>query len=94
MKPERTQFRLSLVPEWKLDPRRGWLTRRCQLLCHSDAMVFADQVSDVACKFGESPLMVINGHEVTIRIGDGESGGISEGDFDLAEQIDELTIKF
>ena len=92
MKPERTQFRMTLVPEWELSRRQRWLKRRCQFVNHLEAMNFADKVSDIAWKMGQPPVILIANDTVTIRLGDGVPDGLREANFDLAERIDELLL--
>ncbi len=92
MKPERTQFRMTLISEWKLTRRQRWLKRQLEFNSHLEAMDFANEVSDVAWKMGEPPLIMIDNTTVTIRIGDGVADGLREANFDLAERIDELLL--
>ncbi len=92
MKAERTQFRMTLVPEWKLTRGQRYIKRQCRFMDHLEAMEFANRVSQVGWKMGEPPMILVDDDRVTIRIGDGVVDGLREANFDLAERIDELMI--
>lgn len=92
MKPERIQFRASLIPEWNLDPANRWLTRDFQFSCHLEAMAFVDRVSEIAWEMSHVPTIVIDDYKVSLKLTTASIGRLSDDDFDLAEKIDELVI--
>lgn len=90
MKAERVQFRGTLLPEWKIDRKKGCIQRQYQFSCHLEAMAFTDRVSEIAWEMGHLPVIVIDDFRVFVQCTTQETGSLSEKDFELAEKIEDL----
>ena len=92
LKPERVQFRLSLLPSaWQLEPATG---DQGQSICRiydfgdfANATDFLCTVAAIGLEVNQYPEVQINGGEVFVRLTAPKAGFIEEI-FDVAEAMD------
>lgn len=76
------------VPLWTLSEK--WIERDFTFGSFRQAMVFANQVADVAEKQGHHPDIFISYDRVHLTLSTHKVGGLSRKDFLLATTIDDL----
>ncbi len=82
------QIRASLasLPQWKLE--QGELVRTLIFKDFLEAMIFVNQVADLADKAGHHPDIDIRYNKVRLALVTHDAGGITESDISLAHHID------
>lgn len=80
----------------KLRDMRGWshvgksIQKRYTLKSFVPAIGLVNKIAEVAEKAGHHPDITINYNVVSISLSTHSEGGVTQKDFDLARQIDEL----
>jgi len=80
----------------RLQKLRDWthagkaLHRKYMFKSFLAAIAFVNKIADAAEKAGHHPDITINYSAVSISLSTHSEGGVTEKDFDLARQIDEL----
>ncbi|HET9176835.1 MAG TPA: 4a-hydroxytetrahydrobiopterin dehydratase [Terriglobia bacterium] len=80
----------------KLRDIRGWshvgksIQKRYSLKSFVPAIGLVNKIAEVAEKAGHHPDITINYNVVSISLSTHSEGGVTQKDFDLARQIDEL----
>ena len=80
----------------KLKDMRGWshmgkaIQKRYTLKSFMPAIGLVNKIAEVAEKAGHHPDITINYNIVAISLSTHSEGGVTEKDFDLARQIDQL----
>ncbi len=85
---EEIQQRLRRVPEWTLDDRL--IRRRFTCANFAEAMGFVNRVAERAEAVDHHPDITINWNRVTFELTTHFRHGLTDRDFDLAEDIDRL----
>ena len=80
---------LSGIPAWQLNGEE--IVRLFQFKNFVESMRFVNKVAELAEVAQHHPDIQINWNKVTLSLTTHDSGGLTQNDFDLAEQIDELS---
>lgn len=80
--------RLADAPGWK--SAKGELSRSYKLDSFAFAIEFVRRIGELAELANHHPTMEIRFNTVKVRLTTAEAGGVTELDFELAEQIDGL----
>ncbi len=84
--------RLQSLPNWEIT--EGQLNRTFTLPSFAHALMFMGAVGQLAEAAGHHPDLLLRGYnKVTIQLITHSAGGLTEKDFDLADQIDRLPHK-
>jgi 4a-hydroxytetrahydrobiopterin dehydratase len=86
--PEQIQAALPAVGNWK--QQGAEIRRTFQFKDFAQAMQFVNKVADVAEKANHHPDIDIRWNKVTLVLATHSEGGLTQNDFDLAQQIDRL----
>lgn len=85
---DQIEQRLSFHPEWT---RSGHIIlRRFSFPSFASAIMFVNTVAYLAEKQNHHPDITVQWKNVTISISTHDSGGLTDKDFQLAQQIDRL----
>lgn len=87
---EQAQALLKEVPEWRLEEDGGKIVREFKFKDFKGAMVFVNQVAEVAEKEGHHPDISIHWNRVRLELYTHKIGGLHENDFVMAAKIDAL----
>jgi 4a-hydroxytetrahydrobiopterin dehydratase len=79
---------LITIPAWRLENVN--LVRSFTFSDFGEAMSFVNSVADLAEKAGHHPDIDIRYNKVSLSLSSHDAGGITEKDFSLARQIDEI----
>ena len=92
-KLEAAQIALALtsVPNWKLQDTT--ISRTFQFKDFSAAMKFVDAVAGLAEQAWHHPDIDIRWNKVTLTLTTHDAGGLTQKDFDLARQFDQLSLR-
>lgn len=90
MKQNEVHEALKDVPEWDRDENYSLIQREFQFQDFSDAMVFVNKVAELAEEANHHPDICISYNTVVCMLTTHDVGGLTETDFDLAQQIGEL----
>jgi 4a-hydroxytetrahydrobiopterin dehydratase len=82
---------LALAPQWQR--RGGAISRTFQFKDFSAAMKFVDAVAGIAEQAWQYPDMDIRWNKVTLALTTHDAGGLTQKDFDLARQFDQLSLR-
>ncbi|MBX7222301.1 MAG: 4a-hydroxytetrahydrobiopterin dehydratase [Blastocatellia bacterium] len=77
---------LKLVPDW--EQKDAAIVRVFQFTDFKEAMVFVNQVAELAEAADHHPDITINWNRVTLLLTTHDRGGLTQLDFDLAGKID------
>jgi 4a-hydroxytetrahydrobiopterin dehydratase len=83
---EDIEQRLTQFPEWSLTGDA--LQRTLKFENFVAAMVFVNKVADLAERVQHHPDILVRYSKVTLTLSTHDAGGLTEKDFNLAEQID------
>ena len=83
---EAVQAALKKLPGWNLKDEA--IDKQYTWPSFPDAIKFVNQVADLAEQADHHPDILINYRRVTLTLSTHSEGGITQKDFDLAEQID------
>jgi len=78
--------KLKSLDGWSLD--REEIKKKYEFSSFPDAMKFVNKVADLAERADHHPDILINYRRVTLTLSTHSEGGITQKDFDLAEQIE------
>ncbi|MGA2854264.1 MAG: 4a-hydroxytetrahydrobiopterin dehydratase [Verrucomicrobiota bacterium] len=82
---------LALAPQWQR--RGGAISRTFQFKDFSAAMKFVDAVAGIAEQAWHYPDIDIRWNKVTLALTTHDAGGLTQKDFDLARQFDQLSLR-
>ena len=85
------QSHLASVPGWTLE--NGELTRTLELKSFPAAILFVSAVGHLAEAADHHPDFVIKYRKVTLSLVTHDAGGITQNDFNLAREINEIAPK-
>jgi 4a-hydroxytetrahydrobiopterin dehydratase len=88
LSPEAAQSRLSQLPGWQIES--GELVRTFQFKDFVAALHFVNRVGELAEKAGHHPDIDIRYNRVRLALVSHDAGGLTEKDFALATQIENL----
>lgn len=88
MKPKDVQLQLKSVPKWT--KRAQTLIRTYQFKEFMDGLQFVTRVAKRAEKSQHHPDIDIRFNKVTVKLTTHDEGGITEKDFSMARQCDEV----
>jgi len=80
--------KLKTLPQWRLDG--GELVRRFEFSNFVQAMLFVNNVAELAEGAGHHPDIDIRYNKVRLGLVSHDAGGLTDRDFDLAAGIDSL----
>ncbi len=83
--------RFSAIPEWKLEG--DGIRRSVKFEAYLDGIEFVRKVADLAEAANHHPDIDIRWREVYLTLTTHSAGGLTNLDFDLAENIDKLALK-
>ena len=82
---------LKLLPSWKY--QKGFLQRSFEFSSFKKTINFLNEVAYIAKEKDHHPMLINNFNILEIRLSTHDVNGISQKDFDLASDIDELYLK-
>lgn len=82
------QQRLKEMPDWTHQGKS--IHKRYTFKSFMPAIGFVNQIAEAAEKAGHHPDITINYSLVSIALSTHSEGGVTEKDFDLAKQIDQI----
>ncbi|MGA2753273.1 MAG: 4a-hydroxytetrahydrobiopterin dehydratase [Terracidiphilus sp.] len=88
LSPEAAQSRLAQLPGWQIES--GELVRTFQFKDFVAALRFVNHVGDLAEQAGHHPDIDIRYNRVRLSLATHDAGGLTEKDFDLATQAQNL----
>lgn len=86
--PSRLSERLRAVPEWEIEGDR--LTRTFRFPDFMGAVGFVNRLAPLAESAGHHPDLEVGWGRVIVELTTHDAGGLTDRDFDLAEQIDRI----
>jgi 4a-hydroxytetrahydrobiopterin dehydratase len=86
--PEIVQESLRSLPRWKLEGKE--IVRRYEFPDFAAAMVFVNQVAELAEKAGHHPDIDIRYNKVRLALVSHDKGGLTKRDMAMAETIDSV----
>ncbi len=81
--------RLRSLPRWKLEGQE--IVRRFEFSDFAAAMVFVNQVAELAEKAGHHPDIDIRYNKVRLALVSHDKGGLTERDMQMASAVDGLS---
>jgi len=88
LSPDVAQSRLTQLPGWKIES--GELVRTFEFKDFVASLKFVNQVGELAEKAGHHPDIDIRYSRVRLALVTHSAGGLTEKDFDLAGQVQNL----
>jgi len=88
LSPQDTESRVRALPGWKIDS--GELVRTFTFKDFLGSIDFVNQIAKYAEGAGHHPDIDIRYNRVRIALMTHDAGGLTEKDFDLAQEIDKL----
>ena len=82
---------LKLLPNWKY--QKGFLQRDFEFSSFKKTINFLNEVAYLAETKNHHPMLINNFNILEIKLSTHDVNGISQKDFDLASDIDELYLK-
>ena len=86
--PEQVATEIAATPGWQVSD--GELTRTVTRKDFRDALLFVNAVGFLAERANHHPDIVISWNKVTLTLSTHSEGGLTDKDFALARQINEL----
>jgi 4a-hydroxytetrahydrobiopterin dehydratase len=83
------QGKIRALPGWELTKSKA-IQKKFTLGNFKDALVFVNQVGELAEKFDHHPDITINYNKVTLTLTTHSAGGLTAKDFDLATQVEKI----
>jgi len=80
--------KLKALPEWSLAGKS--IQKRFAFKAFMPAIDFVNRVAGAAEKAGHHPDITINYNQATLALSTHSEGGITQKDFDLAQELDRL----
>ena len=90
MKSTEIDSALVSVPAWK--KKRATITRTYQFKDFLESMKFVNAVAALAEKRQHHPDVLIRWNKVTLSLSTHDSGGITQKDFDLAGECEQIRV--
>jgi 4a-hydroxytetrahydrobiopterin dehydratase len=90
LSPERAREMAKDLPAWTLEAQT--LARDFELKGFDDAVVFVNRVADLAKREDHHPDIHWSYSQVRLELSTHKVGGLSERDFALAQEIDQLPL--
>lgn len=87
---ERARQYLEATPSWTLSEDATRISKRFRFAAFPEAIVFVNQLAELAEKEGHHPDLHIHYNEVEAVLWTHKIGGLHENDFILAAKIDRL----
>jgi len=84
-------FALTFVPNWKLQD--ATISRTFQFKDFPAAVKFVDAVAELAEQAWHHPDIDIRWNRVTLTLTTHDAGGLTQKDFDLAQEFDQLSLR-
>lgn len=88
LSPDAAKSRLTQLPGWQIES--GELVRSFQLKDFVAALQFVNRVGELAEQAGHHPDIDIRYNRVRLALVSHDAGGLTEKDFDLATQVQNL----
>lgn len=88
MSEDEVRTRLRALPDWR--ERDGKLTREFKFSDFTSAVDFVNRLTPLAEAAGHHPDLQVGWGRVAVELTSHDAGGLTEKDFQLAEQIDRL----
>jgi 4a-hydroxytetrahydrobiopterin dehydratase len=88
LSPDAVQSRLAQLPAWQIES--GELVRTFEFKDFVAALAFVNKVGELAEKAGHHPDIDIRYNRVRLSLVSHDAGGLTEKDFNLASQIQNL----
>ena len=88
LSPDAAQSRLAQLPGWQIES--GELVRTFQFKDFVAALQFVNRVGEFAEEAGHHPDIDIRYNRVRLALVSHDAGGLTEKDFDLAAQVQNL----
>jgi 4a-hydroxytetrahydrobiopterin dehydratase len=88
LSPDAAQSRLAQLPGWQIES--GELVRTFEFKDFVAALEFVNRVGELAEQAGHHPDIDIRYNRVRLALISHDAGGITEKDFDLAAQVQNL----
>ena len=82
---------LKLLPSWKY--QKGFIQRDFEFSSFKKTINFLNEVASIAEVKDHHPMLINNFNILEIKLSTHDVNGISQKDFDLASDIDELYLK-
>ncbi|MEO0836782.1 MAG: 4a-hydroxytetrahydrobiopterin dehydratase [Cyanobacteria bacterium J06642_3] len=80
--------KIQTIPQWQQEQQT--ITRTFEFKNFVEAIAFVDQLVEPAEAAGHHPDLAISYNKVTVSLTTHDAGGLTQMDFDLAQQISEL----
>ena len=90
MRPERIGDNLQEIPEWTTESQDEAIVRTYHLLDAQEAVLFVNEVVAEAAKREHTPAISLWGNQVKVRLTTPVADGLTDVDFELAKQFDQL----
>jgi 4a-hydroxytetrahydrobiopterin dehydratase len=84
------QQNLTTLDRWTLDEVRACIFKEWRFESFAQAMVFLNQVADLAERLDHHPEMVSNHTRLRISLTTHDAGGLTHKDFDMAQTLDQM----
>jgi len=92
LNPDQIQSRLAALPDWVV--QNGSLTKTFGVRSFAHGVLFIAAIGHLAEAANHHPDISLHGYKnVTVSLSTHSEGGITEKDFDLATQLEELPRK-
>lgn len=92
--PATASTMLKALPEWRLDPARGAISREFVFTDFTDAFAFMTRIALVAEKRDHHPEWSNVYNRVTITLTTHDADGLTQRDIDLAHTADDTFMRF
>ena len=83
------QGKIRALPGWELTKSKA-IQKKFTLGNFKEALVFVNQVGELAEKFDHHPDITINYNKVTLNLTTHSAGGLTAKDFDLATHVEKI----
>lgn len=84
----RIQERMGRLKDWSLEI--GIIIKEKQCKDFKEALWYVNKVGELAENAGHHPMILLNGGIVRVSLTSHEENGLTDKDFDLAEEIDRI----
>lgn len=88
LSPTDLNAHLASVPAWREE--HGEITRTFQFGDFRAALAFVNKIGDMAEKAGHHPDIDIRYNKVRLALSTHDAGGLTDKDFNLAQEIDQI----
>jgi len=84
------QAHLKSIPSWKLSAKENSISKTYPFSTYLQGIEFVNKVARLAESANHHPDILIKYHQVIIDLQTHDAGGLTEKDFSLARQIDQI----